>query len=411
MKMKLTRVAFRNLSRNLRRSILSGSAIAVSALSIVMLFGLIMGMRDDMAQNLKMFYSGEISIRHAQYEQFERYNPIHLTVDWKAVEPVLQQNPALEAVVPRINFPANLYINGGNHPVLGVGADFEREKSLIDLTAIVRQGRIPTPGANEMLIGATLARDLNLKLGDSVTMLSTTAARGSNAITWKVVGLGVFPLSALNAKYVWVPIDRAQYFLRMGTDVQDILMMVKSGYDEKALAAEIQAEIQQATGTLTDVQTWKQLNDFYSLLEVAQYLYYLIGIFFFLLGSTVIINTTMMVIYERMREIGTLSALGMQGSELTRLFFLEGAIVSAIGAAVGVACGVLITWYLSKAGLDFTDAMSGIDIEISSVLYPKPNLWTALFVYIYAVVVSSAATLIPSRRAARIEPVEALRYI
>ena len=119
----------------------------------------------------------------------------------------------------------------------------------------------------------------------------------------------------------------------------------------------------------------------------------------------------MMVIYERMREIGTLSALGMHGKELTRLFFLEGAMISAIGAAMGVLLGTVMIVYLGKVGLNFTDAMSGIDMEISSVLYPKFNIWTTIIVYIYSVVISAAATMIPSRRASRIEPVEALRYV
>jgi putative ABC transport system permease protein len=149
----------------------------------------------------------------------------------------------------------------------------------------------------------------------------------------------------------------------------------------------------------------------FNFIEIAQFIYYFIGVFFLLLGSTVIINTTMMVIYERMREIGTLAALGMHGKELTRLFFLEGVFISAIGAAVGVLIGAGITVYLGKFGLNFTDALSGIDMEISSVLYPRFNIWTTLIVYVYSVVISAAATLIPSRKASRIEPVEALRYV
>jgi putative ABC transport system permease protein len=104
-------------------------------------------------------------------------------------------------------------------------------------------------------------------------------------------------------------------------------------------------------------------------------------------------------------------ALGMHGKELTRLFFLEGAIISAIGALVGVLIGTIMIVYLGQVGLDFTDALSGIDMEISSVLYPKFNIWTTIIVYIYSVVVSAATTLIPSRRASKIEPVEALRYV
>jgi len=406
---KLIHVAFRNVSRNKRRSLLSGIAIAVASMSIVFLFALVQGMKDDMSNNLATYFTGEVRIRNAQYEQFERYNPIHLTVDWQRLDAQLAGRGDVTGYVPRINFPSAFYVNGGNHPALGIGADFELESSHQDLQAILKEGRIPEKGKNEMLIGAVLARDLKLSLGDKATVISSTAARGNNAITLEVVGIAAFPVASMNAQFFWIPLDRAQYFLRMDSGVQEILVMVDG--NEKQAAAAIKQDLESATGTDLDVRAYQDINMMYGFIELAQYIYYFIGIFFLLLGSTVIINTTMMVIFERMREIGTLSALGLHGKELTRLFFIEGTIISAIGAFAGVLLGSGIILYLGRFGLDFTDALSGIDMEISSVLYPRFNIWTTIIVYVYSVVVSSLATLIPSRKASRIEPVEALRYV
>lgn len=409
MTMKLIRVAYRNISRNKRRSLLSAIAIAVASMSIVFLFALVQGMRDDMSKNLATYYTGEVRIRNAQYEEYERYNPIHLTVDWDVMDAELSQRSDVTSYVPRITFPSAFYVNGGNHPAVGIGADFVREASYQDLTSILKEGRIPETGKNEMLIGAVLARDLKLKLGDKVTIISSTAARGNNAITLEVVGLAAFPVASLNAQFYWMPLDRAQYFLRMDGGVQEILVMVDD--HEKQVAASIKSTLESKTGTQLEVKAYQDISMMYGFIELAQYIYYFIGIFFLLLGSTVIINTTMMVIFERMREIGTLSALGMHGKELTRLFFLEGSIISALGSLAGVLLGSGIILYLGKYGLDFTDALSGIDMEISSVLYPRFNIWTTIIVYVYSVVVSSLATLIPSSKASRIEPVEALRYV
>lgn len=409
MTMKLIHVAFRNIRRNKRRSVLSGIAIAVASMSIVFLFALVQGMRDDMSYNLATYYTGEVRIRNAQYEEYERYNPIHLTVDWTTVDKTLQETADVTAYVPRITFGSAFYVNGGNHPAVGIGADFAREAEYQDLDSILKEGRIPQAGENEMLIGAVLARDLKVSIGDKVTIISTTAARGSNAITLEIVGIAAFPVAALNAQFFWAPLDRVQYFLRMGNDVQEVLVTVDG--DEREAAAMIKNRVESATGTNLEVQAFNDISMMYSFIEIAQYIYYVVGVFFLVLGSTVIINTTMMVIYERMREIGTLSALGMHGNELTRLFFLEGGIISAMGAAAGVIVGTAITLYLGKVGVNFTDALSGIDMEISSILYPKFNIWTTIIVYFYSVVVSAAATLIPSRRASRIEPVEALRYV
>jgi putative ABC transport system permease protein len=407
--MKLVHVALRNITRNKRRSILSGVAIAVASMSIVFLFALVQGMRDDMAHNLTTYYTGEVRIRNEKYEQYERYNPIHLTVDWETIDNTLQDIPEVTGYVPRITFGSAFYINGGNHPAVGIGADFAREAEYQDLDAILKEGRIPAKGANEMLIGAVLARDLKVSLGDKVTIISTTAARGNNAITLEIVGIAAFPVAALNAQFFWAPLDRVQYFLRMDNEVQEVLVTVDD--DERESAALIKERLETATGKPLEVKAYNDISMMYGFIEIAQFIYYIIGIFFLILGSTVIINTTMMVIYERMREIGTLSALGMHGKELTMLFFLEGGFISALGAAVGVLMGTAITLYLGKVGVNFTDALSGIDMEISSILYPKFNIWTTIIVYIYSVVVSAATTMIPSRRASKIEPVEALRYV
>jgi len=101
----------------------------------------------------------------------------------------------------------------------------------------------------------------------------------------------------------------------------------------------------------------------------------------------------------------------MQGKELTRLFLLEGSFISIIGSTLGTIAGLIIVFILSKVGLNFTEAMSGVDMEISSILYPQVNFFIALFVWVYAIIIASLSTLIPSRRASKIQIVEALRYV
>lgn len=411
MKFKLARTALKNINRNLRRSLLSAVAIGVASMSIVFLFSLIGGMKADMAHNLQTYYTGEIRIRNARYEEFERYNPIHLTVDWESSRQVLSGNDQIEQFVPRTTFPSSLYIEGTNFGAVGVGADFELEKEFQDLESILKAGRLPRNGKNEMLMGAVLARDLDLEIGDDVTVLATTAARGSNAITLEIVGLAAFPVANLNSKFYWMPHDVAQYFLRMNGGVQEVLIDLKEDVEPEAAAAAVQQQLTAVTGEEHEVRAWTDISTTYGFMKIAQMIYNIIAGFFFILGSTVIINTTMMVIFERMREIGTLSAMGMHGSELTKMFFLEGAFISSVGSAIGVILGVVITLYLQELGIDFTDAMSGMDFEVSTIMYPKLSLFSTIFVYFYSIAIASLATLIPSRKAAKIEPVEALRYI
>ncbi|MBN2858747.1 MAG: ABC transporter permease [Sphaerochaetaceae bacterium] len=409
--MNITHVALRNVSRNIRRSILSGAAIGVSAMAIVLLFAFISGMKLDMKTNLTTYYTGDILIRNETYKEYERYNPIHLTADEKEVREVLEGIEGVRLAVARIRFPSTFYINGGMNPAVGVGADFTREADFQDLDLILKAGRFPEKNERAMLIGAVLAENLGLELGDSVTVMSTTAARGTNAITLEIVGLAAFPVGALNTGFFWTDIDTARYFLRMYSgDSHEILLRGDTDADLDAISSTILEKLS-GSDISYEVKPYYEINELYSFMVIAEYIYYVMAIIFILLGSTVIINTTMMVIFERMREIGTLSALGMKGKELTRLFFTEGLIISAISSFVGVVIGALIVTYLSRVGLNFAEAMQGVDMEVSSMLYPQFSLWTTVFVFFYSVVISSAATFIPSRKAARIEIVDALRYI
>lgn len=411
MNKRLIHTALRNITRNKRRSLLSATAIAVATMSIVMLFALIEGMSNDMAYNLKNFYTGNIQIQHEEFEKYERFNPIHLTVNWDEISPVLERIEGIEAAVPRVNFPVKLYIDGENYHAMGTGFDPEWERKYQEVDRIVFSGRLPEAGKNEMIMGGLLAGNLGLSLGDRVTMLSTTASRGTNAITMELVGIASYPVTNMNSSTFWAPIDRVKYFLKMDGGVSNILIKSDEGVKEKQLIPEIEKALLEASGETYDIRSWDDLNLMYGFLKIAQYIYYVMGVIFFLLGSTVIINTTFMVIFERMREIGTLAALGMHGKELVRLFFLEGAFISTIGSFFGVVLGVVFTSVLGNVGIDFTDALSGMDFEISSVLYPEVNVWITIFVFFYSIAIASLASMIPSKKAARIEPVEALRYI
>jgi putative ABC transport system permease protein len=118
-----------------------------------------------------------------------------------------------------------------------------------------------------------------------------------------------------------------------------------------------------------------------------------------------------MVIFERMREIGTVAALGMKPGEIVRLFFLEAFFISVIAALAGALLGTGITLALAREGVDLSRMLQGLDMPVSPVVHPQLSLGSTAFVFFYSVAVASLASFLPSRRAARIRPVEALRSI
>jgi putative ABC transport system permease protein len=409
---KLSTVAARNIFRNKRRSLLSAVAIGVAALSITMLFSLLAGMKADLAYNLHTYVSGEVRVRNPRFTEHEDLNPLHLSLEAPAEAlDAVGRTDGVSGLAPRIRFPGSVFVEDENYHGIGLGVDFARERRFQDLESRLVAGRVPEVGERGALLGAGLAEELGLGVGDSFTVLTQTATRGSNAMTFEITGLARFPVAAFTQSHFLVPLDRAQYFLRMPDRVTDLLVKTEEDAAPAEVAPAVEAALAELTGTPVAAEPWTELRTTYSFMEIADVAYTVIALFFFLLGSTVIVNTTMMVIYERTREIGTLSAMGMEGGSLIRMFFLESAFIAAAGAGVGVLLGIGATIPLSMVGIDFSASFQGVDFEMSNVLYPKLNIRSTVFVFFYSVAVASVASLFPSRRAARISPAEALRSI
>ncbi len=408
--MKVSKIAFRNIKRNKRRSILSGSAIAVATMMIVLMFSLINGMLVDIEWNVTSYVTGHVRVRNIEYDKNEMFNPLHLNIPG-AEQRIREIDaiPEVSIVAPRITFPGMVYRGEDSYKMQGVGVDFTKELEFQKLAEHVVKGRIPEAGKNEVLMGFGLAKNMDLTIGDKYTVLTNTVYRGSNGMTFTIVGLVNFVISGMNTTTFLAPIDRVQRLVKANDAVTELLIKIPDGDNTKTAAAAVQAVLDKDGNSGLAAKPFQELSFTYSWIEMAQGIYDIMALVFFILASSVIINTTMMVIFERMKEIGTIGAMGMTGGEIQKLFFLEAFYIGLIGALAGVILGIGLTIPLSITGIDFSASMEGIDFDISNIIYPKLSLRSTLFVYIYSVAVSSLATIIPTRKAAHIEPVEALR--
>jgi putative ABC transport system permease protein len=269
---------------------------------------------------------------------------------------------------------------------------------------------MPSPGTNEVLIGADLADRIGLAVGDKFTLLTTTMRRSTNAMTFNVAGICRFSVSGFDGTHIFIPLEKAQRLLQMEGLVTEILVRLDTSRQIPRYQEELGSLLSRMGRDDLSVSDWKSSNLLFTFFSMVDVMYAMIGLIFFILASTVLINTTMMVIYERMREIGTVAALGLTGKEIVRLFFYEAAMIAVIGSLAGVLAGILITLPLSRTGFDMSSAMEGVSLEMSYIVKPRLNAFSTVFVFIYSAAVASAASFIPSRRAAKIEPVEALRY-
>ncbi len=411
--MKILKLAVRNAGRNLRRSVLSGSAVGFSALVITLFFSFYEGIRMDLTENIKNYMSGEVRAQHRDFEKNSIFHPLGLAVpEAGRLASLLQGAPGVRAVSPRIGFGTGIYRDGRTYRARALGVDFRRETRYQDLEKILAAGRLPRDGEREALVAGGLAREMGISEGDKITLLAQTRGRGSNAVTLTVAGLAEFPVASFNEGFLMLPLERAERLLRMEGFATEILVKLEPGTDEGKAAEELSrlAAAEKVGGWEgLEVRSWKTIGPSYGLIRMMELSYAVIALVFILLGSTVVVNTTIMVVFERTREIGTVAALGMEERQISRLFALEAVVIGAAGAFLGVAAGIAIVLPLSRIGMGFGSAMGEVAMEISETLYPALTLKSTVFVFFYTVLVSALAALIPARRAAKIRPVEALR--
>jgi|GEM_PF-161593 len=405
----LSAIALRNVFRHTRRTVLSSIAVAVAAMTLILLHGLFGGVAADLRENTFNYAEGEVRIRHESFDRYEYMNPIHYVVeDYRRVVERVQELDEVKAVSPRVTIPAGAIRAERQIGARGLGVDLELEREYQDLERIVAAGRMPNPHTTEALLGVRLAERLGVEVGDEVTFLTKTRTRRSNAFTVDVVGLARFPAAEIDRSTFIMPIESAGRFLRMDDAAVEVLLKSESG-DSRALASAVNAMLAEHGPAGAHAASWKDVGFAYGLTSFVDVYLRLMSTIFLALAATVIINTTMMTVRERTTEIGTLAALGMRGREIVRLFLTEAFYIGLAGTILGVLLGTALTIVTGWTGLDFSARMDAADLNVSSIIYPVITLRTALAVAAFTVLVSSLASLFPASGAARLTPVEALR--
>lgn len=415
--MKLTHIAVRNIRRNTRRSLLSMGAITLAGMIMVILLSLLSGITGDMRTNIIKYFTGDIQLMHEEYEAYQDQNPLykHIKNSGDLVEGI-SRIEGVRSVSQRMNGVGLIYtseLGKRKIPVAYTALSFKDEMPIIQFDKLVLEGgRLPQDGEAEALLGAAFAKKHDYKVGDKFTM-NTRTLEGSWSVSYDVVGIAKFELDEFNAGKVILPFDVVQNHTKFNLYEMDATTEIVIHLTDTQFLNAVKTQIKPLlTATGNDgisIRGFEDQSTIYAFLSIAEAIYNFMGIMFFLLASTVIINTTMMVIFERTKEIGTLAAIGLKGKEIVQLFFLESGIIAAIGSTIGVLLGIAATLALTQTGIDFTEAMQGMEFEINPIFRPKLNVLTPIIVLITGIITASLASYVPAKRAAKIKPVEALR--
>lgn len=396
------KLAYRNLGRHRRRSFLSGLALALGTALLMFIAAFFQGeMRSAMESTLRL-NSGHLQVRDADYD------PDKLSVAWEYlienpshIAEQIQTLDVVQTATPRLFASGIVSVRDESVGVQIIGIDPASPAN--DPYRTLTAGEFLTADDRDgILIGYPLAQSLGLGVGDTLTLLVNTADGSVDQQPFTVRGIFTTGTTAYDKGIVFLPLAKAQAFSGAGDRASIIFVLLKDREQAEAVAAAISSPNYQ-------VKTWRELNQLLVLVNDFSDAY-LVVINFIILGVTVtvIVNTLLMSVFERTREIGILSAIGMKGRQIVTLFLTE-AFLLAVG---GVTAGTLIGWaasaYFGKVGIYFGDLGLSAEMLLEDRIYTYLTLESAVNLIITAFVITLLASLYPAQMAARMEPVEAL---
>lgn len=221
----------------------------------------------------------------------------------------------------------------------------------------------------------------------------------------KIVGIFDFDYTPIDQNYIIVPFNRLQRLVNLNNQTQTIIILLDKINKLKDTKNDI---IKLLNNPDFSVKDWEEFP-LMAMFKQMNYIYYIIYAVFIIMASFVIINTVIMVIHERIKEIGMMGALGLDRKEIVLVFFLEAAILSFFGSFFGTLIGGIGTFIGSLFPINFEAITGGIDFKTSNTIFLSFSWAILSFSFLFGLILTSFCTIIPSLKSAFIEPVEALR--
>lgn len=400
--MNLFKMAYRNLGRNRRRSLLSAFALSVGLALVLFIAAFYEGeMRSSMESTLRLD-SGHIQIRSADYD------PDKLSVAWEYLienpQQIAGQVEALDQVqvaTPRLIASGIVSVRDESSGVQIMGIDPASSANDPYQQGMVHGEFLTADDREGILIGLPLAKNMGLNVGDQINLLVNTSNGTVDEQLFTVRGIFTTNVTTYDKSIVLLPLAKAQAFSGAENRASFIFVLLNDREQTNAAAAALQNPNFQ-------IKTWQELNEILVLMEDFANAYLLIlNLIVMGVTATVIVNTLVMAVFERTREIGILSAVGMKGRQIIALFLTEASLLALGGLAFGLLLGWGLAAYFGKVGIYFGDlGLSGF--YLGDRIYTYLTLQATINLTVMSLIITLLASLYPARLAARMEPVEAL---
>ena len=409
----LFKIAIRNLLRYKRRTLLTASLITVGVVFVLAFVSVSGSFKNMMIGQITDSMLGHLQIHRKGFVASIETLPLNLNLKGGAIsklEKILNEQPEIDAWSPRVKFG-------------GMFSNFT-ETSSIRLTAIVPEqefrtvpllpGRVSEGGKDlkpgGILIPELLARGMKVKPGDIVVIVATNADGSVNGKQFTVTGV-LESATGPGGRDGYVHMDDARDLLRMdGLQVSEYAVRLRDFGELSAFGAKLDAllakEVNAQGKPIFELHTWENLSPFFNIARMIDLMTFFIKLMLIAIVLISIMNVMIMAVYERIREIGTIAAIGTLPGKILNMFVIEGFCMGVAGALIGDIVGIAIVYILNAFQIAYNfGQQKGI------VLQASVSAADVLMISATVVIVSVVASLQPAYKASRMEPIKALRHV
>jgi putative ABC transport system permease protein len=416
----ILRIAARNLLRYRRRTLLTISLISMGVVSVLIFISVAGSFRQMMVGQITDAMLGHVQVHSRGYVASTDSLPLNLNIkeaDAKMITSIIEEMEPVEAFSSRIKFGAMLsnYTETTNIRLTAVHP-MQEEATLPLLAGRIKGSDIKSLERGHLLIPEILARGMKIEPGASVVLVATNQDGSVNGKSFLVAGV-VEGLSGPGGRDGYLHIDDARELLRItGAEVTEIAIRVKSSANlpevikalkEKLAVSKVGGEIQDAVKpAMLEIHSWGELSPFSNIAKMIDLLTLFVQIMLVSIVLISVMNVMIMAVFERIREIGSIAAMGVRPRTILWLFLIEGLLLGFIGSLLGI-----VVSYATVAILNASSFTFSFGRQQDLLLNPTLTLSTVAVVSAAVMIVSTIASLQPAIKASRMDPIEALRHV
>lgn len=405
----ILKISYRNLKRNHRRTLLTASLITLGVIFVLVYTALSSSFKSYMIGQITDSSMGHIQIHKKGFVASVENLPLDKNLNEKSIEFIeefLNKSKYIQSYSYRIKFGGTFsnFISTTNIRLNAIDpkTEFETLPALKD--RLVEFKELQKGG---IIVPDLIAKGMNVKTGDSIVLVANNKKGSVNGINLKVSGL-VERISGPGGRDGYITMDDAKKVLRIdGVEVSEIVVRLKDNTMLKEAVKELNPILQklnQQGKPAFEIHTWQDLSPFFTIVKMLDIMNMAIQIILISIVLISILNVMIMSVYERIKEIGTISAMGTPPKTIVKLFLTEGLLLGILGAVLGGVISLTIVEILNFMQISYSFGQ-----QDNLILKPVLAFKDVIVVGAIVIVISLIASISPAIKASKLDPVEALR--